>query len=477
MIVPSATSPPLVSVPRMGAVHRMALAFVWLTFAVSAVVFTEPAPVDALMMGAIGLLPLLGLVRITPPLLLYLTIWLVAAASALIGTIQASDPTKALIHTAVTFFLTFASFVTAAFIMRRPYKHTHLIMHAYCFAAAIAAIAGVLGYFNAFPGAFELFTKFGRASGTFKDPNVFGPFLVPPLVYLLHRMLTRGVSTVIWAGLWVAILGFAILLSFSRGAWLNLAMSVALFAYLAFVTAATNYQRVKILAAGVMAVFAAFAVLIAALQFDGVGEMLSHRATLDQTYDQGPEGRFGGQEKAKRLIILSPFGIGAQQFAPQYHSEEPHNVYLAMFLNAGWLGGLIFAIMVALTVLYGLRHAFKRTSTQPLFIVAYACFVAHALEGFVIDLDHWRHFHVLMALVWGLMLGDRELPRGTFLPDAREVSRRVEMIMPSRPARILTVPAAPRVYVRQVTTQRREAGRGDSRPGRAVGRTFARQVP
>jgi len=36
--------------------------------------------------------------------------------------------------------------------------------------------------------------------------------------------------------------------------------------------------------------------------------------------------------------------------------------------------------------------------------VVYACFVAHVLEGAIIDLDHWRHFYLLMALVWGLIL-------------------------------------------------------------------------
>jgi O-Antigen ligase len=463
MIATSTSATAGLAASRMGVVHRMALAFVWLTFALSAIVFTEPAPVDALMLGVIAVLPLLGLVRITPPLMLYLTIWLVAAACALIGTLQASDPTKALIHTAVTFFLTFSSFVIAGFVMRRPYKHTHLIMHAYCFAAGITAVLALIGYLNLIPGAYELFTKYDRASGTFKDPNV-------------------GFSSFVWAGLWVAILGLAVLLSFSRGAWFNLGLSVAIFAYLAFVTAPSNIQRVKILAAGIMAIFAGFAILIAALQIDAVANMVAQRATLDQSYDQGPEGRFGGQQKARKLIIESPLGIGAQQFAPQHHMEEPHNVYLAMFLNAGWLGGLIFAIMVGLTCLYGLRHAFKRTSTQPLFLVAYACFVAHAVEGFVIDLDHWRHFHVLMALVWGMMLGDRELPIGRLLPDPRSVFKRVDMIVSSRPPRALTRPAQARTFTRQISAAtvpaaRRDAGRGDSRPNRAQGRTYSRRLP
>ena len=132
--------------------------------------------------------------------------------------------------------------------------------------------------------------------------------------------------------------------------------------------------------------------------------LASERASLDQSYDEGPEGRFGGQQKAAGLALENPLGLGAQQFVPQYHHEEPHNVYVTMFLNAGWVGGLIFLGLVATTSVWGLRHAFVRRATQPLFLVVYACFVAQALEGSIIDLDHWRHFYLLLALVWGLML-------------------------------------------------------------------------
>lgn len=470
------TSPIEPAATRLTDVQGLALGLVWVTFASSAIVFAEPAPVDVFMLAVIAVLPLLRLVRITPSLLLVLTIWTVGAASALIAVLNASEPSKALVHTGVTLFLTVQSFIISAFIMRRPYKHTHLIMHAYCFAAAVAAVAALVGYFNLLPGSFELFTKYGRAAGTFKDPNVFGPFLVAPILYLMHRMLTRGAATVVWAAVWAGIMSLALLLSFSRGAWMVLAVATMIFAYLAFVTAPNNWQRLKIISAGFVAVCLGLVLLVAVMQIDAVSEQFTNRATLDQTYDQGPEGRFGGQQKAKRLIIQSPFGIGAQQFAPQYHMEEPHNVYLAMFLNAGWIGGLIFAIMVALTCLYGLRHAFKRTTTQPLFLVAYACFVAHAIEGFVIDLDHWRHFHLLIALVWGLMLGDREIQRGTLLA-APTPKPHVQSIMAPRPPRILSAPfVQPRMYRRVVATARREAGREDSRPSRTSGRTVFRRV-
>ena len=158
---------------------------------------------------------------------------------------------------------------------------------------------------------------------------------------------------------------------------------------------------------GAAALIAAAGVLGIAARFEGIGELLSHRAALTQDYDVGPQGRFGGQEKAKGLILENPLGIGAQVFAAVHHHEEPHNVYLVMFLNAGWFGGLAFFAIVWLTVLYGLRHAMRRTLTQPLFLIAYAAFLGNALEGFVIDIDHWRHFYLEMAIVWGLMLSDR----------------------------------------------------------------------
>ena len=41
---------------------------------------------------------------------------------------------------------------------------------------------------------------------------------------LVHRMLTRGGVRFLWAAIWAAIIGLAVLVTFSRGAWLNLAV-------------------------------------------------------------------------------------------------------------------------------------------------------------------------------------------------------------------------------------------------------------
>ena len=108
-----------------------------------------------------------------------------------------------------------------------------------------------------------------------------------------------------------------------------------------------------------------------------------------------------------RLAIDNPLGIGAQQFPLFYHHEEAHNVYVSMFMNAGWVGGVAFIVLLFGTTALGLREAFRRGPAQPLLIIAYGAFVGHVLEGFLIDLDHWRHLYVLLALIWGVMAADR----------------------------------------------------------------------
>jgi O-antigen ligase len=453
-----------------GPIHRLALALVWVTIAISFLVFTEPAPVDVAMLLVIGLLPMIGLVRITQPLIVVFALWLVVAALTLLATMNAIDVPKALPHAAVTLFLFISMFVLAAFVTYRPGRHTRLIFNAYIYAAVIAAVAGIAGYFNLFPGAFEMFTKFGRATGTFKDPNVFGPFLVPPLVYILHRLLEGAWRTLPWLLMSVGLLGLAVLLSFSRGAWVNLGIAVALFGWLSFLTARSDLQRIKLIGAALFGGIAVCVLLGVALQFDEIGRLFGERAALTQSYDEGPEGRFGGQQKAMALIVNNPFGIGPQQFAPNFHFEEPHNVYLAMFLNAGWVGGGLFAGLILMTIAIGLAHAFRRTASQPLFLIAYSCFVANAVEGFLIDLDHWRHVFLLMAIVWGLILGDRHRIDIRGFIDPRDMFLSPEMLLSARPVRHLVPALASTRPARLAAPSRRALGGQDARPGRAPGR-------
>ena len=147
---------------------------------------------------------------------------------------------------------------------------------------------------------------------------------------------------------------------------------------------------------------------MAVLQIPKVSKLMQQRASLTQGYDEGPEGRFGGQSKAFQLILGSPFGIGTHTFRERHHHEEVHNVYLTMFHYAGWLGGLLFIASVLFTLIVGTSHALQMGALQGLQVVAVASFAGLVVEGFVIEIDHWRHFFIVLALIWGLCDAQRK---------------------------------------------------------------------
>ncbi|MEL6374069.1 MAG: O-antigen ligase family protein [Pseudomonadota bacterium] len=388
-------------------VHNFSLAAVWLTMVAGAVVFAEPAPVDVLMAGLIILLPVVGLAPFKSGILIYAALWLLVCAGSYIASGMASTLTKPVMHTTITLFLVLGMVVIAAFAAHRPVRHVKLILHAQLVAACVAACAGLVGYFSLVPGGYELFTKFGRAAGTFKDPNVFGPFIAFAAVYALRLTLdSRGRKALAPLALLLLLTG-ALLLSFSRGAWINFAVAALILVYLTFVTTREPRARGRLLRLIAMVAAAGTLALVIAVQFEQVAGLLSERATLSQSYDSGPEGRFGGQAKAVDLILRHPLGLGAAEFQKWFHHEDVHNVYLVMFLNGGWIGGLAYLLAVALPLVLGLGVALQRGPAQPLVIVVYAAFCGTALEGVIIDTDHWRHFYLQAGLLVGLMCAPR----------------------------------------------------------------------
>lgn len=412
----ASTHPPLVHAPGKSAVHKAALFFVWLAIATSGVVFAEPAPVDALLVGLVVLLPIVGLAPLSRPVLVHLGVWLLIAAAGCLSSLYAIELADANTHVFVTFYLSLASVVLLAFVMAEPVERVRLIMGAYLVAAVIATLAALIGYFNLVPPLTGLLTEFGRARGTFKDPNVYGAFLAPAIVYAVYLWHTgpgiRSLVPLLASGLMV----LGVLLSFSRGAWANAALSLLVFGYLTFLLSGTARQRLRLVLVTAFGIVLAVGVVATALQFEEISELMAERAKLAQDYDTSESGRFAGHDRAKELILEYPLGIGARNFGGNYHDEDVHQVYLNMFLNHGWIGGTLYALLVAVTIVQGLRHCLKRSREQTLFIAIYAAFFGTAAEGFIIDTDHWRHFFFLLAMVWGMMLGAARQPVRTRAP-------------------------------------------------------------
>jgi hypothetical protein len=388
--------------------ERIMLVVLFVAVFASSIAIIEPSPHDVLM-GLLAVACLLAGVRFERMLalpLLLLVLWNVAGMMSLLNVVSEE---KTIQYTGTSIYLAIAAILFACIFAQNTMPRLTTMRIAYLITAVLAALAGISGYFNLFPGAAQLFAPFGRALGPFKDANVFGPFLIWPALFVIERMLRTNIRfpDLIVAG----ILMFGLLLSFSRGAWFHFSVSAAVMVALVFLIAPTPRARLRVYGLSALSIVALTALLVALLSFDSIGQMFRERAQLIQYYDVGEGGRFRLQELALGAVLNYPNGMGPFEFA-RVHGIQQHNVYLQAFLVYGWAGGMAYLLLLLSTLLVGLRNIFARTPWQPYAITAFAAFLGEVAEGFVIDSDHWRHFYLLLGMIWGLAAATSRHVRG-----------------------------------------------------------------
>jgi hypothetical protein len=377
--------------------ERILLLTLFVTVLTSSIAFIEPSPYDVLM-GVLAVACLAAGVRFErkiAPLILLLVVWNVAGLMALLN-VPSEQP--AIQYAATSVYLAVAAILFACLFAENTMLRLTAMRSAYVLTAVVAALIGTAGYFHLFPG-FDMFAPFGRALGAFKDPNVFGPFLIWPALFLLERMLSRRIGVLDLAA--ATILLFGLLLSFSRGAWFHFAVSSVVLLAMAFLTAPSQRARLRVFGLSATGILALAGLLVVLLSIPAIGQMFAERAQLIQSYDVGEGGRFRLQELALSSVLNFPNGMGPFEFA-RVHGLQQHNVYLQAFLVYGWAGAMAYLMLLVATLFVGFRASLMRTPWQPYVITTFAAFVGEVAEGFVIDTDHWRHFYLLLGIIWGL---------------------------------------------------------------------------
>jgi O-antigen ligase len=334
--------------------------------------------------------------RAAGPLAFLLVLWNLAGVAALVPVMH-SRP--AVTFTVTSLYLAFTAVLFACLFADDVMRRLALLRTAYIAAAAFASLIGIAAYFHLIPNAEQFLLGSIRAKSTFKDPNVFGPFLVLPLLFLLERMLRAGFRAT--QLVLTLLMLFALFVSFSRGAWAHFLISAVALAAMMFLTSPSPRLRARILLLSLLAVFGLALLLAAALSIDAISAAFEERASLLQSYDAGPGGRFGRQTEGLLGLLETPFGVGPLQFAKHF-GQDPHNVYLNAFASYGWIGGFAYLSLVLATLYVGFRASLVRTAWQSYLLAGFAAFVGATLEGFVIDTDHWRHYYLLLGLIWGL---------------------------------------------------------------------------
>lgn len=363
----------------------------------SGFVIREPAPYEIYMAGLIAVWALFGLrvSRAAAPLAVLLVLFNVGG---MIAMTQMPDLMETPLYLAVSLFLAFTAVFYAAVVEARP-QLLRPIFLAYVVSAIVTSLFGIAGYFHLFPGA-EMFTRYDRATGVFQDPNVFGPFLALPGIYLLHRLLTGPAARMPLIAIPLLIVMAGIFLSFSRGAWGLFGTSAVLLTGALFLQSRSGAFRLRIVVMTIAAIALLALALIVLLQVPGVADMLTMRARLAQDYDSARLGRFARYVIGFQLALEKPLGIGPLVFG-QIYGEDTHNIWLKALMDYGWLGFVSYLALTLWTLAAGFRLLLRDRPWQPYLLCAYVVYVGHIGLGTVIDTDHWRHFYLLLGLIWG----------------------------------------------------------------------------
>lgn len=396
--------PSMTAAPGVLALQR---ALVWLVGASGAIVFIEPSPYEIATLAASLVFFATGLrMRLVfMPLLLTLVLLNVGYTISAIGVIDqvqgGIDRPSVATWIATSWYMAVTVIFFAMVISEDTAARLDMLRRGLVVGAMIAATSAILGYFNLVPGGHDLLTLYERARGTFKDPNVLGAFLILPALFALQSVVSDKFGKSFRNAIAFGVMSLAILLAFSRAAWGGLILTSAFMLGLMVLTSRSQAQRSRIIVMALVAVVLAAALVAVLLSFDTIADMFKQRASFEQSYDSGRFGRFGRYVLGAEMALDLPFGIGPLQFN-RYFPEDTHNSYLNAFMSGGWLSGICYPALVFITALNGFRYIFVRLPWQRAYLAIFSAYLGTVGESFIIDTDHWRHFWMMLGLMWGM---------------------------------------------------------------------------
>lgn len=233
-----------------------------------------------------------------------------------------------------------------------------------------------------------------RAVGTSVDPNSFGGLLMVGFVMAAGALLVRSrLVPQIIAAASLVVIGAALLLTYSRGAWVGAAIGVAM------IVALRRPRWIVPMCLGTVVIVAA-----------GIGRGFVERLWLGFTLqDPATRLRLAEYRNAWEIIRRHPlFGVGFGE-APSIELQMGvSSIYLTIAEQAGLVGLTVFLMTVAVVAWRGLRIARRAGPTGDVALVALAAFVAALSAGLV---DHYffnPRFAHMATLLWtlaGLLVG------------------------------------------------------------------------
>jgi hypothetical protein len=362
------------------------------SFALLSVVRSDPAPSDLLfvvLIFASGFASWRRPARIPPVLLGGLACF---ALVTMLSTLNSVDIGRSIVFEGTTLYLMcLAIWLTGVL---RDREVARLSVKAYVITALLSALVGVLAVKTPLPalGLFRFDSQ--RAEALFKDPNVFGPFLVPAAAICLEelgrpRLLGWSRRRTLVSML---ILVAGVLVAFSRAGWMNLAIAFGCIVLIYVWRERGVGVALRTGTAIALCGLAGFGFLYAT----GSLGFLQQRSHLEG-YDAE---RFSNQSYALNQATTHVFGNGPGQ-AEVRLPLSTHSLYVRVSYEQGFPGiGLLALLLLGTLAAAGvlvLRDADVFGIGSATLFGSWAGLIANS---FFVDTLHWRHLWILAALIW-----------------------------------------------------------------------------
>lgn len=383
--------------PGIAAIQR---SLMWLIGAGGAIVFIEPSPYELATLTGLVIFFATGL-RLRPAFIPLVILLVAMNLGYTICSAYLMDKSEIVNWVITSWYMAVTVVFFAMALSEDTASRLDALRRGLIVGAVIASLAGVTGYFHLVPGGDDLLTLYGRARGTFKDPNVLGAYLILPALFTLQSVVTQRFWKSSCNAMALGIISLAVLLAFSRASWGQLVACSAFMLMLMYLTSESRPQRRRIVLTALAAIVAAVLLVAVLLSNSSVSDLFEQRASFNQSYDTGRFGRFGRHALGFQMALELPLGIGPLQFT-KYFPEDTHNSFLNAFMSGGWIAGVCFPALVFITVIFGFKLIFVRVPWQRMYLALFSAFLGTVCEAFIIDVDHWRHFWMMMGTMWAM---------------------------------------------------------------------------
>jgi O-antigen ligase len=378
--------------------YHAAVALGLVLLAVQAV---DPAPSDGVFAVVLAVAFATGRFRLRAaprPIVVILTIF---GALNVMASVQVADVGRAAMFFSITLFLALFGLWLPGYVVSAA--RARIVVRGYLAAAVLSSCVGVAALLGAIPG-YDLLTESDRARALFQDPNVFGPFLIPPALILVEEIMRpRVLSARLPAkALLLGILVAGVLFSYSRGAWLNLVLGLVVLGVVLSLRGGLR-TALALVAISLSIVTVVGGVVVAT----GSADFLLIRAR-PQTYDTE---RFSGQRAGLAPAEEYPLGAGPGQFE-SIAGISAHSTYARAIGEEGILGVVTLLAFLGTTLLMAARNAVAGRDTYGIGSAALlGAWCGLLANSAFIDTLHWRHLWILAGLIWAGAMRSAARPR------------------------------------------------------------------